>query len=44
MKKIIAKREEQQKTPTSKAGEECEPILTPQFINYKALFRTIITL
>jgi hypothetical protein len=44
MKKIIAKREEQQKAPTSEVGDECEPMLTPQFINYEAPFRTIITL
>jgi hypothetical protein len=44
MKKFIAKGEEQQKTPTSKAGEECEPMLAPQFINYKAPSRTMMTL
>jgi hypothetical protein len=44
MKKIIAKREEQQKAPTSEVGDECEPMLAPQFINYEAPFRTIITL
>jgi hypothetical protein len=38
VKKIIAKREEQQqKTPTSKAGEECEPMLAPNSSTMKPL-------